>query len=950
MLKEENLVKEVEKEIISYIQKTDKFEDVVIQDERWEVFYHLTQMRESLFNWYDFGVDSELLELGCELGALTSLFCQRCKKVVSVDWAAQKIGAVRKRNQRYHNHTAYAGDARDMDINQKYDYIILMPAYYGRNLAEWLDFAKSRLKKSGTLLFVASNKIGVDMIAGKTFEGEVPFAAFGEEAGLYFSHKELEELIVNAGYHKWKFYYPLPDYRLPQEIYSQDYLPVERRTDRVLNYYPKKATVLFSTEDYMSQIIKNNIFEACASSFLVECKENGETSGISYAALSTDREKNAAYATKIYGKTVVRKCPLFDEGIAGIRRLYENMDELRQRGVPVIEQNMLHDAIQMPYVQDAVLMQFIEENDKNKVLLDRLFDQIYQAILDSSDTVSMEENRMLFHNPNAQWGDILKYAYIDMIPLNCFWINEKMVFFDQEFKVLNCPAKYVLFRALRYTDLSLQAAGKEFDLDYFKEKYHLNDIWGYFLEEEDQFIYQNRNRRLYNKFYEWTTLEPEIIQKNIQKLIHGNIKEKGTFEGFDAVNVDAFFSHEFYEREKDACGYWRWVNAGKAEINLEYKGEDAKECEIEFEIILPVPEDKKELDIYIDGALWGRVVVPAKVVIPITFMKDKNTALTLKGNLNEMRFPGDSRSFYFQFRNYIIQKEPEYVNAQIKEVREIQLGLLERLKKICEQYHLQYFAIYGTLLGAVRNQGYLPWDDDIDIVMPRTDYNRLLELEANEHIFGEPFFVQNHNTDSGIFFGGYSKLRDCNTTGISKSGYRKGCNNGIWIDLFPLDYCAGNYKEYIRQYHKIRFYQRLLFHKTYGRKGLYSGENQWKWYFSLASRLCRRNFLCKKLDAWIQKYDQGESGYVAVLARIMPVERIPLMNRDCFEGSECHKFENTDVRIPLRYDECLLNVFGYDYMLYPDISLRKPHPDIYYNVNASFRTEEKEYRNKEWEN
>jgi len=71
----------------------------------------------------------------------------------------------------------------------------------------------------------------------------------------------------------------------------------------------------------------------------------------------------------------------------------------------------------------------------------------------------------------------------------------------------------------------------------------------------------------------------------------------------------------------------------------------------------------------------------------------------------------------------------------IDEVREIQIEMLEYLEKKCIENNLRYYLAYGTLLGAVRHQGYIPWDDDIDICMPRRDYNELIKLDKNEHVF-----------------------------------------------------------------------------------------------------------------------------------------------------------------------------------------------------------------------
>ncbi len=123
------------------------------------------------------------------------------------------------------------------------------------------------------------------------------------------------------------------------------------------------------------------------------------------------------------------------------------------------------------------------------------------------------------------------------------------------------------------------------------------------------------------------------------------------------------------------------------------------------------------------------------------------------------------------------------VSEKMKKVWYIELNLLQEFDRVCRKYNLRYFADYGTLLGAVRHKGFIPWDDDIDVTMLRVDYEKLKEVASDE--FKEPYFFQNSYTDCMIW--PISKLRDSRTTAIEFPSIGTEFNQGIFIDIFPLD-------------------------------------------------------------------------------------------------------------------------------------------------------------------
>ncbi len=121
------------------------------------------------------------------------------------------------------------------------------------------------------------------------------------------------------------------------------------------------------------------------------------------------------------------------------------------------------------------------------------------------------------------------------------------------------------------------------------------------------------------------------------------------------------------------------------------------------------------------------------------------------------------------------------VTAHRKRIWDIELNMLAELERICEKYHLRYFAAWGTLLGAVRHGGFVPWDDDMDLVMMRPDYERLKEVAAQE--LAEPYFFQTAYTDGALF--DIARFRNSVTMAmLPEIDY---FNQGIFIDIHPLD-------------------------------------------------------------------------------------------------------------------------------------------------------------------
>ena len=263
------------------------------------------------------------------------------------------------------------------------------------------------------------------------------------------------------------------------------------------------------------------------------------------------------------------------------------------------------------------------------------------------------------------------------------------------------------------------------------------------------------------------------------------------------------------------------------------------------------------------------------------------------------------------------------------------LDILKAFIKICEEHGLTYYCCAGTAIGAVRHHGIIPWDDDIDVIMPRPDYDRLLQI-AKHTDFGNYELITPYDDETYPLY--FSKLANKNTTLIEDRQIP--CVIGLYVDIFPLDATDDDVEKAMKlkdKYTKIiNRLNAVSTHNTFGEyMTLLMDVKEWgRFVIKTLAYFCRpvlRRHLIRQMDRMSHLYDYETAKNVQVYTGSYG-------HREVFPKSWLGKgkefrFEDTTVLLPENYDEYLRHFFN-DYMQFPPEEQRiEKHNRAYLNIH-----------------
>lgn len=265
------------------------------------------------------------------------------------------------------------------------------------------------------------------------------------------------------------------------------------------------------------------------------------------------------------------------------------------------------------------------------------------------------------------------------------------------------------------------------------------------------------------------------------------------------------------------------------------------------------------------------------------------------------------------------------VTREIKQVWGVLLGVLDCIQKVCEEHNLQYWAIQGTLLGAIRHQGFIPWDDDMDICMPRHDYEI---LQAHPEWIESPYELHIPNNEE-TYYEGWLRIHDTRTAILYPNYQKEGSKQGIYIDIFPMDYAG---KNDVKNRKKIQIINNIGHAITHNVNPHFIAK--------AVSAIGRKTKIFKPetLYRWATKLGKdhdGTSQWGFKVFTVYPLENSIFQVSDFAETIQL-PFENTVVNIPAGYDNILRTNYG-DYMEFPPVEKRGKWHIFSYDTEHSYK-------------
>ena len=529
-----------EEKIIDYIKNNspESYEEILEKDSSDEIILALSSIRNNIVYAYDFKPNATILEIGAHLGEVTSLLCEKASKVTSIESVKSRAEAISKRCENKENLEILVGNLNDIKLEEKYDYITLFGILeYAQKFIDTenpaldlINYCKKLLKEDGKLLIATNNKFALKSYVGdidectqNTFDS---ITGYKSSKKIYkLGKQEIENILVKSGLNYYKFLYLLPDYKLPNIVFSDEYLPSSSKINAYFPYYKDDSSIFFSEVDGYDAIIRENkeLFKFFANSYFIEASATEFCNDTRYISFNNYRKKKYRLMTKIK-KDVVEKTYTNIESKKHLENIKQNIQNLQEEGIEILDKYE-DEKIVSKFINDKLVSQKISDNLDNKEYIISLLKRYKEEIYSKSEEYD-ENKKTVFDKflPEADKEIIrklhyLKNGYWDMIFKNCFLIENKFVFFDQEWREENIPAEFLIYRCITNIE-TLRSKIEEYNIYEEMEIKEYVDLFEKLDNEISSEIFDNKIFELYtrkhiNPIYENGKLQEELnIEKN----------------------------------------------------------------------------------------------------------------------------------------------------------------------------------------------------------------------------------------------------------------------------------------------------------------------------------------------------------------------------------------------------------------------------------------------------
>lgn len=557
----------------------------------WEMVVHFSSARKNIIDWYPFDKEATVLELGSGCGAITGALSQKVKKVVGIELSKKRSLINAYRNQFYDNIEIYVGKYEEIQLEERFDYIVMVgvfeyAAYYTSSKEPYktmLEQIRCMLKPGGKLLLAIENKLGLKYWCGAPedhtgvpFEGLHNYNLKSDSGGRgkskirTFSKQELINMFNETGFMHQRFYYPLPDYKFPISIFSDSHLPKDDDIRSIKFYYGRESELVADERILYREIIQNDCFPFFANSFLTEVSESMlEKRYVEFASYKRDFTDKYKVVTKIWNDKMVVKQACTSKAAEHINQIQKNTERLKESGVNIIMSEINENGeLTVPYCEYPLAIDLINEAFKKQDMgkIKELLELLKNSLMLSSKMHNGHPCNIPL--PANDLREVLDIAYLDMIFINSFYDNDRLLFFDQEWKDTNIPLKYILYRAIKYaggdTDYEKDIR-KQLFLEYGIER----DLQKIYDEYENSFLAQIMDTFSCDFFDPMMYHEGLTIYPRSRKTIASLYKEKDEQAGQIAEQREYIGEQEkeITEQRNQIEGYKEEINQQNGELN-----------------------------------------------------------------------------------------------------------------------------------------------------------------------------------------------------------------------------------------------------------------------------------------------------------------------------------------------------------------------------------------------
>jgi len=489
----------------------------------------MEEFRENILNWYQFKNTDDVLEIGDS--GITKMLIRKCNKVMTVK-----------------------KDIKTTEISRKFDYIIMIgiigniEEIFGERvkLSELVVFLEKYLKENGKFLIAVDNKFGLRYFAGNPenilnsrYKSLIGYSN-EEEKIETFTKKSLKSKLENIGYHT-NFYYPLPDYKLPNVIFSDKSLPKYNTIDKYVPYCKDGVKTVINEIDVFREILKEdeNQFEFFANSFLVEASKVKTPIKYKYISFNNMRKPRYRLITKIADE-YVEKETVNSDSEEHYNQIKNNIEILKNDKIKLLDDAVdgiiRSKYIEQKYMLSNVITELLEKNETKQV--EKILKK-YIDILNKNSYIEEDYEKTVFkrYGIKLENPELLKELHFkengfwDMTFKNCFYVDDELYFFDQEWNEKFLPAEYILYHSIVYT-ISLR---RFINVDDWLEKYDLIKYLKIFKELDDKLQEDVRDSKVWDFFHQNKYVD---IDATIQELENMKIREKSQQEAYDNLKAE----------------------------------------------------------------------------------------------------------------------------------------------------------------------------------------------------------------------------------------------------------------------------------------------------------------------------------------------------------------------------------------------------------------------------